>query len=81
MFVGLLHAHTIGVAMKLRHIRNNVELPPLIQNDQYDFNYQQWITFPNDVTLLPGKWCLYIYISSCSHHCIVCHHVHLTTKL
>jgi len=54
MFVGLLHAHTIGVAMKLRHIRNNVELPPLIQNDQYDFNYQQWITFPNDVKLLPG---------------------------
>eukprot|EP00484_Ammonia_sp_Unknown_P001510 CAMPEP_0197021526 /NCGR_PEP_ID=MMETSP1384-20130603/2418_1 /TAXON_ID=29189 /ORGANISM="Ammonia sp." /LENGTH=642 /DNA_ID=CAMNT_0042449369 /DNA_START=26 /DNA_END=1950 /DNA_ORIENTATION=- len=54
VFVGLLHSHTIGVAMKLRHIRNNVELPPLLQNDQYDFNYQQWVSLPNEVKIYPG---------------------------
>ena len=39
-----LHAHTVGTAMTLRHIRNGVELEPIDVNEHYDFNFQQ-ITF------------------------------------
>eukprot|EP00485_Elphidium_margaritaceum_P023517 CAMPEP_0202712258 /NCGR_PEP_ID=MMETSP1385-20130828/36148_1 /ASSEMBLY_ACC=CAM_ASM_000861 /TAXON_ID=933848 /ORGANISM="Elphidium margaritaceum" /LENGTH=656 /DNA_ID=CAMNT_0049372229 /DNA_START=22 /DNA_END=1992 /DNA_ORIENTATION=+ len=53
-FVGLLHAHTIGTALKMRHIRDNVELRPLLQNEQYDFNYQQWTNLPQEVDIYPG---------------------------
>lgn len=39
-----LHAHTIGTAMALRHIRDGVELEPIDVNEHYDFDFQQ-ITF------------------------------------
>mmetsp|Transcript_46416 Transcript_46416/g.77142 ORF Transcript_46416/g.77142 Transcript_46416/m.77142 type:complete len:668 (-) Transcript_46416:45-2048(-) len=53
-FAGLLHAHTIGTAIKFRHIRENVELRPLLQNEQYDFNYQQYVGLPQEVDIFPG---------------------------
>ena len=41
VFASFLHAHTLGIAMELRHIRNGVELEPIEVNDAYDFDYQQ----------------------------------------
>lgn len=40
-FVGLLqHAHLLGVGIKTRHIRNDTELSPIAEDDNYDFDYQ-----------------------------------------
>ena len=36
-FSAMLHAHVLGVALRLRHIRNGVELEPLAVNWAYDF--------------------------------------------
>merc|ERR1712087_553188 len=41
VFATNLHAHTIGAALSLRHFRDGVELEPLDENMDYDFNYQQ----------------------------------------
>ena len=32
-----LHAHTLGRALELKHIRNGIELPPIAVNWAYDF--------------------------------------------
>jgi len=54
VFANLLHAHTVGSALTLRHIRDGVELEPLDVNDHYDFDYQQTTAFEEYATLLPG---------------------------
>jgi len=53
-FASALHSHTAGVALKLRHIRNGVELEPLGINEHYDFDYQKITMFDEEVQLLPG---------------------------
>jgi hypothetical protein len=38
---GLLqHSHLLGVGIKTRHIRNDTELSPIAEDDNYDFDYQ-----------------------------------------
>jgi len=54
VFGSALHAHSIGRAMNIRHIRNGTELTPIDVNLDYDFNYQQTITFEEPIMLLPG---------------------------
>ena len=44
-----------GAALKLRHIRDGVELDPIDVNLNYDFNYQQ-INFIPSVTILPVNY-------------------------
>jgi len=53
-FSSILHAHTVGAALSLRHIRDGVELAPLDINEHYDFNYQQNTYFDEEVDILPG---------------------------
>ena len=36
-FASFLHAHQKGIAIKLRHIRDGVEMEPLGWNEHYDF--------------------------------------------
>eukprot|EP00731_Ephydatia_muelleri_P014962 Em0008g682a len=56
----LLHTHRAGIKITLRHMRWNKtcgayqELPPIDQNLQYDFNFQQFTMLPYSVTVLPG---------------------------
>ncbi|XP_018333725.1 MOXD1 homolog 1 [Agrilus planipennis] len=50
----LLHSHLAGRKLKLRHIRGGKELPPIVQDDHYDFNYQQSRALSHEVTILPG---------------------------
>jgi hypothetical protein len=50
----MLHSHLAGRKLKLRHIRAGKELPPLAQDDHYDFNYQQSRALSQDVIILPG---------------------------
>jgi hypothetical protein len=49
-----LHAHTIGAALRLRQIRNGVELPPVEYNQHYDFNFQQTVAHFDPILVLPG---------------------------
>ena len=37
---GVLHSHLAGRKMRLRHIRRGVELPVILEDNHYDFNYQ-----------------------------------------
>jgi hypothetical protein len=41
----------LGAAIRVRHIRNGTELPPLFQDNSYDFNYQSPIVFETPKTL------------------------------
>ncbi|KAF2357527.1 Copper type II ascorbate-dependent monooxygenase C-terminal [Trinorchestia longiramus] len=54
IFAALLHSHLLGRAMILRHIRNGKELPPIVKDDTYDFNYQQYQVLKEERTVLPG---------------------------
>ena len=37
---GVLHSHLAGRQMRLRHIRKGKELPVILQDNNYDFNFQ-----------------------------------------
>ena len=37
---GLLHSHLVGRKIVLKHIRDGIELPPILEDNNYDFNYQ-----------------------------------------
>ncbi|XP_055351635.1 DBH-like monooxygenase protein 2 homolog [Paramacrobiotus metropolitanus] len=37
----ILHSHLLGRKLRVRHIRNNTELPVLSEDNHYDFNYQE----------------------------------------
>ncbi|GFO17707.1 DBH-like monooxygenase protein 1 [Plakobranchus ocellatus] len=41
VFANVLHAHLLGVKLRTRHFRNGVELPPIQEDNNYDFNYQE----------------------------------------
>lgn len=51
-----LHSHVAGRKMKLRHVRNGIELDRIIEDDTYDFNYQQVRQLENETTVLPGDY-------------------------
>lgn len=50
----LLHAHLSGRRIILRHIRDGKELPPIAEDNNYDFSYQQYRFLREEVTVLPG---------------------------
>ncbi|XP_070581118.1 DBH-like monooxygenase protein 1 homolog [Ptychodera flava] len=54
VFGSLLHSHLAGRAIRVRHIRDGVELPMLAQDEHYDFNYQEFVHFKEEVTVRPG---------------------------
>ena len=54
VFATSLHEHTTGVGAVLRHIRNGVELKPIDKNEDYDFNYQEYVRQVNETVILPG---------------------------
>jgi len=54
IFSGLLHSHLIGRQLRLRQVRNGRELSPVLQDNDYDFNFQNAIVFAKPVTIMPG---------------------------
>ena len=50
----LLHSHVVGRAVKLRHVRAGKELPVVMQDQSYDFDYQSVRLMPAPVTIMPG---------------------------
>lgn len=53
VFAVLLHAHLAGRAIRARHIRQQVELPPLASDDQFDFNFQEFQPLSQERLILP----------------------------
>ncbi|XP_046406424.1 MOXD1 homolog 1-like [Ischnura elegans] len=50
----LLHSHLAGRKMRLRHLRGGKELHPIVEDNSYDFNYQQTRSLAQEVEVLPG---------------------------
>ncbi|XP_046409387.1 MOXD1 homolog 1 [Neodiprion fabricii] len=50
----VLHSHLAGRRLGLKHIRQGKELPRIVQDNHFDFNYQQSHTLENEVKVLPG---------------------------
>ena len=51
---GVLHSHLAGRKMRLRHIRRGVELPVILEDNYYDFNFQASRIPPQETTVYPG---------------------------
>jgi hypothetical protein len=63
VYNAFLHAHTSARKMKVRHFRNGKELPWIVNDENYDFNYQTNRVLNNEVLLLPGDQ----LISECTY--------------
>ncbi|GIY63850.1 DBH-like monooxygenase protein 1 [Caerostris extrusa] len=50
----LFHAHLLGRHVKARHFRKYEELPPLGEDANYDFNYQEYRYYQDEVRIFPG---------------------------
>jgi hypothetical protein len=50
----VLHSHLAGKKIRLRHIREGRELPPVAEDNSYDFSYQQSRILSQEVAVLPG---------------------------
>ncbi|CAL1540451.1 unnamed protein product [Lymnaea stagnalis] len=54
IFANLLHAHLLGRKLRTRHFRNGVELPPIMEDNSYDFNYQEMRKLKEERTIKKG---------------------------
>ncbi|KAL6261864.1 hypothetical protein P5V15_006950 [Pogonomyrmex californicus] len=50
----VLHSHLAGRRLSLKHIRQGKELPRIVQDNHFDFDYQQSHTLEKEVNVLPG---------------------------
>ncbi|XP_035720136.1 MOXD1 homolog 1-like [Vespa mandarinia] len=50
----VLHSHLAGRRLSLKHIRKGKELPRIVQDNHFDFDYQQSHTLEKEVKILPG---------------------------
>lgn len=44
-----------GVKARVRHVRGGVEQRPMLEDNYYDFDYQNIIRLPRPVTILPVR--------------------------
>jgi len=51
---GILHSHLAGRKMRLRHIRNGIELPVVLEDNHYDFNFQASRVPQSETVVYPG---------------------------
>lgn len=64
IFASALHTHLAGRAAYTKHVRNGVELPEIIRDDNYDFNFQEIQVSTEETTILPGD----SLITGCKYH-------------
>ncbi|KAK9299586.1 hypothetical protein QLX08_007402 [Tetragonisca angustula] len=50
----VLHSHLAGRRLSLKHIRQGKELPRIVEDNHFDFDYQQSHTLEKEVKVLPG---------------------------
>ncbi len=63
LFAGFLHSHLAGRAMRVRHVRNGKELPPILKDDSYDFNFQDYAMLSKQVEIKQVKR---VWLFSCA---------------
>ena len=51
LFSGLQHAHLLAREIRTRHFRNGTEIDPIMDDRNYDFNFQEMRMLPNEVTV------------------------------
>ncbi|WAR31718.1 MOXD1-like protein [Mya arenaria] len=54
IFGALQHSHLLGAAMTTHHYRNGTELPHIVDDPNYDFNFQDLRKLPQEVSVYPG---------------------------
>jgi hypothetical protein len=54
VFNVMMHSHLLGRKMKLRHFRGTTELPWILVDDNYDFDYQQNRPLREEIKVMPG---------------------------
>ncbi|GFR80888.1 DBH-like monooxygenase protein 1 [Elysia marginata] len=54
VFANVLHAHLLGTKLRTRHFRNGVELPPVQEDNNYDFDYQEARMLESERTIKKG---------------------------
>merc|ERR1711963_235564 len=54
VFANTLHSHLAGRKLRTRIVRKGHELPPLAQDNNYDFNYQEARSLHNETTIRAG---------------------------
>lgn len=50
------HTHIAGRKMMLRHIRNGKEMDKIIEDDNYNYKYQQIRQLINETLIMPGDF-------------------------
>ncbi|XP_057320432.1 MOXD1 homolog 1-like [Microplitis mediator] len=50
----VLHSHLAGRRMSLKHVREGKELPHIVRENHFDFDYQQSHSLQEEVKVLPG---------------------------
>ncbi|KAI8484838.1 DBH-like monooxygenase protein 1 [Branchiostoma belcheri] len=50
------HTHLAGRKMKMRHVRNGVELPWIRDDENFDFNFQQTVSLQKKVEVIKGDY-------------------------
>ncbi|XP_022225581.2 MOXD1 homolog 1 isoform X1 [Drosophila obscura] len=63
---GMIHAHQAGRKMSLRHVRNGKELSRIIEDENFDYRYQQVHQLANETIVLPGDY----IITDCAYETI-----------
>jgi len=58
VFANLLHAHLIGSKLRTRHFRNGVELEPIQEDNNYDFDFQEQRYLPKERIIKSGDYLL-----------------------
>ena len=54
MIASMLHTHLAGSGVVIRHLRDGVELKPLVEDRNYDFDFQIYRKLDEELTILPG---------------------------
>ena len=49
----MLHSHLAGHGLRIRHVRDGVELPYLAVDNSYDFNFQEFRRPPQEIVIKP----------------------------
>ncbi|CAL8084958.1 unnamed protein product [Orchesella dallaii] len=63
VFASFLHTHQTGSAARYHHFRGNKELPWILTDDNYDFDYQQYRVLREERKVLPGD----LLINRCTY--------------
>ncbi len=72
VIAGLQHAHLLGYGITTRHIRNGTELPPIQNDPNYDFYFQELRSLQNPATVKKvGRVRCWLFLPECQLNSVV----------